>query len=169
MVMLSLPLSKEGRKGSRRMASRSSPGDKPLNFVNSCGVPVIHRDLLSLIDDEIVKRDLYIGRVLNEQGNEVRDWCTARGRHQIIVRGSKEAGSRTCEECDRTLYCAMGKRSLFPAPPSDAAIFESDFLGFVVTRNIADRITTRKWRRMYVEPLPVPDEPPDGLGVLSVW
>jgi len=67
-----------------------SPRDKPLNFVYGSGVGLIHKELLDLIGAEIVQRDLYIGRIIGDRGNEVKDWVTFRGRRGVFVRGSKK-------------------------------------------------------------------------------
>jgi hypothetical protein len=143
-----------------------SPRDKPLNFVMFGGIPVVHRELLDLFGSDNIARDLYIGRVYGRRGKLLEDWVTARGRHRLVLRGSPKAGYRVCEWCGRVLYSATGDRYLFPAPPKDVMIFESSLFGFVVTHEIAERIVARKWRRMSVDPLPVLDEPLDGLGLL---
>lgn len=142
------------------------PADKPLNLVYGAGIPLVHRELLELLGDDAVQHDLYLGRVIGVHGKELTDWVTARGRRQVIVRGSKEASCRVCEQCGRTLYFAQGNRFLYPQPPGDTTIFESDLCGFVVPKRIADRVATKTWRRLRIEPLPVLDPPPDGLGTL---
>jgi hypothetical protein len=144
----------------------STPRDKPLNFVMFGGIPVVHQELLDLVGADNVARDLYIGRVYGGGGKLLKDWVAARGRRRLILRGTPQAGYRTCAGCGRALYSAMGDRYLYPAPPQDAAIFESSLFGFVVTREIAERMTSRKWRRMSVDPLPILNEPLDGLGLL---
>jgi len=145
-----------------------APRDKPLNFVMFGGITVLHQELLDLLGADNIERDLYIGRVYGRGGKLLNDWVSARGRRHLILRGSREARYRVCAGCGRVLYSAMGKQYLYPAPPTDAAIYESDLLGFVVTHDIAERIAARKWRRISVDPLPVLDEPLDGLGSLPV-
>ena len=144
----------------------NTPRDKPLNFVMFGGIPVVHRELLKLFGDDNVERDLYIGRVIGARGKELPDWVTARGRDRLIVRGTRNAGSRICDVCGRLFYFAQGANYLYPAPPNGRAIYESSSCGFVVTREIGERIADHKWRRMTVEPIPVIDPPPDGLGIL---
>jgi hypothetical protein len=143
-----------------------APRDKPLNFVYSSGVGLIHKELLELIGEEIVQRDLYIGRIVGDRGNEITDWVTFRGRREVIIRGSRDAGYRVCKECGRTLYYAAGKRYLYPAPPADVTIFESHLSGLVVPPEVCERVPTKKWRMLGIEKLPVLDLPTDGLGVL---
>jgi hypothetical protein len=146
-----------------------APRDMPMNFVYSCGVPLVHKELLELLGDDVVRRDLYIGRVFGKGGKEIEDWVTARGRRRVILRGDREASYRLCSECGRTRYSAQGNRYLFPAPPTDATIFESHLFGLVVPRDIYERVAAKKWRRLAITKLPILDPPPDGLGVLPGW
>jgi hypothetical protein len=143
-----------------------APRDKPLNLVYGCGLGLIHRELLSLVGDELVQRDLYLGRVIGGRGEEIKDWVTFRGRRRVVVRGDKEAGYRLCEDCGRHVYYAAGRQYLHPAPPVDATIFESDVYGLVVPPEIYERIGVRKWRRLAIDKLPILAEPLDGLGVI---
>ena len=141
-----------------------APRDKPLNLMFGSAVGLVHRALLELIGQEIVRRDLYLGRVFGNGGNEVSDWVTFRGRFGLVVRGTRDAGFRTCSICGRNLYHATGKRYLFPSPPEDATIFESDLSGLIVPVEVYERVTTRKWARIGVDKLPVLEHPVDGLG-----
>jgi hypothetical protein len=142
------------------------PADKPMNFVTGAGPPIVHRELLEVIGADIVGRDLYIGRVFGKGGKEIRDWVTARGRRRVILRGTTGAGYRLCPMCGRTLYSATGAPYLYPAPPADATVFESDLFGIVVPHEIYERAAAKKWRRLDITKLPILDPPPDGLGVL---
>jgi hypothetical protein len=143
------------------------PRDKPLNLVWGGGLGLIHQDLIDCIGPEIVKRDLNLGRVVGKAGTEVPGWYTFHGRCGVIIRGSKDAGFRTCDLCGRPVYFAMGKRYLFPAPPQNATIFESHLHGLVVPEFICERIATKQWRRLGIRELPVLDEPLDGFGPLD--
>jgi len=134
------------------------------------GVPLVHRDLLSLLGDRDIERDLYIGRVFGRGGTLLNDWVTARGRRNLILRGSQEAVYRICRNCSRVFYFSRNNYYLHPAPPNDTAIFESNLCGLVVAREIGERVIAekhaRKWRRLAIEPLFLLDPPPDGFGVL---
>jgi len=143
-----------------------SPRDRPLNFLFGTGVGLVHRELLDLLGKDIVSRDLDLGRVGGDRGNLVDDWVTFRGRCRVIVRGSKNAEYRTCHTCGRTIYFATGKRYLHPAPPADAAIFESQLSGLVVPPDVYKRVAVKKWRMLGVDKLSVLSEPLDGLGEL---
>ncbi len=67
------------------------------------------------------------------------------------------------------LYHAIGKRYLYPAPPNDATISESDLAGLVVPADIAARVQAKRWQKLGIEPLPVLEAPTDGLGQLPYW
>lgn len=142
------------------------PRDKPLNLVYGTGVGLIHGELLELIGESIVDRDLYIGHVIGGHGKEVCDWKTFHARCPVIVRGSQEAGYRVCEKCGRNVYCATGRSYLYPAPPGEATVFGSHLYGLVVPRDVFARVSTKQWRMLRVERLPVLAEPADGLGVV---
>lgn len=160
------PHPKPGTKAIDVWIQGRRPSDKPLNFVMFGGVPVVHRELLAMFGEDNVARDLYIGRVFSESGKEVPDWVTARGRNRLIIRGTADVSYHRCPDCGCIFYFATGNQYLFPRPPRVATIFESDSFGFVVPRDIAERVAAIKWRRMSIEPLPILDPPPDSLGIL---
>ncbi len=146
-----------------------SPANKPFNFVFvGGGIRLVHSDLLLQFGEENIARDLYIGRVYGGAGNELTDWSTVRGRKRVLLRGSSDVKHRICPDCGQLLYSALGPSYLYPEPPEDAAIFESNLCGFVVRKEVAERIAAIKSRRMSIEPLPILDPPPDGLGILPL-
>lgn len=118
--------------------------------------------MLSLSKDA-VQRDLYLGNVFGPNGNVLDDWVTFRGRHRVIVRGSKNVSYRKCNVCGRHVYFAMGSRYLFPQPTSDASIQESDLFGLVVTPQVMARVTVSRWPNLGVEELKVAENPKDAL------
>ncbi len=157
---------KPGRDALDALLQDRSPRDKPLNLVYGCGLGLIHRELLDLLGDDVVKRDLYLGRVIGSGDKQVKDWATFRGRERLIVRGIIDPELRVCEQCKRNVYFARGKHYLFPAPVSDDTVFQSDYWGLIVPPEIHARVPAKKWRRLGIEKLPVLDPPPDGLGVI---
>lgn len=128
---------------------------------------LVHRSFLAELDENVVARDLILGKVFLESGRCVDDWHTFRCRHRIIVRGSKHAGARVCDECHQVLYSATGRRYLYPEPPADADIFESQLAGLVFRSHLLEHIDLKKYRKLIVDRLPILDPPPDGLGVLQ--
>lgn len=144
-----------------------SPHDGPLNFVNGCGVPIALRSFLDAIGDEADRRELMLGRVHGPDGKRLDDWVTVRGRHGLIIRGSKNVSHRQCSNCGRHVYFAMGKRYLFPEPPKDVEIFESDLFGLVLSERLFSLIDLSKWKSISVDELPVLKEPKDSLGDLQ--
>ena len=142
--------------------------DAPLNFVVDLLIGVARRGFLDIFGKEIVDRDLYIGKVLGPDGKQIDDWVTFRGRQPLMVRGSRHFGNRTCKVCGRNAYFAMGKRFIFPSPPIDATIFESNRRGLVIPSSLFERIDMTKYRRKFnIENLHIPTEPPDGFGILN--
>lgn len=128
---------------------------------------LVHRKFLAELDNNVVARDLILGRVFLESGRCVDDWHTFRSRVRIIVRGSKNAGFRVCDECHQVCYSATGKRYLYPEPPTDCEIFESDLAGLVFRSELVEHIDFGKYCKLQVDRLPILDPPPDGLGVLK--
>lgn len=126
------------------------------------------RSFLSQFGNDIVARDLYIGRVFGPDGEEISEWCTYRARKRVIIRGNEDAGYRRCEACGRVLYSAPSKlRFLYPTPPSGVDVFESDLGGMVLTESIFDQLTIPNQADLYIDRLQVIEPPPDGLGLLE--
>jgi len=143
-----------------------APRGKPLNILWLGGIGLIHNELLECVDPTVVQRDLYLGKVIGDRGNQIQDWFTFRGRREVIVRGNKQASFRICDVCRRVLYFSMGKQYLSPAPLADATVFETHPGGLLVPEDIYQRVKLKKWRAVGIEKLPVLDEPLDGLGSL---
>jgi len=112
---------------------RAAPGTESLNAAIGWGIPIASRACLHAFGDDLVQRELFIGRVLDQHGKEYIDWATFRGRHRVIVRGTKHACTRKCPECGRDIYFAMDKKYLYPAPSPDVSLFESDMCGLVLS------------------------------------
>jgi len=140
--------------------------DPPLNIIDGA-VGVIHRDLLNQIGEENVNRYLIVGNLVGSRGRLIHDWVTFRGRYQVIVRGTKEASWRRCSECLRVLYFSLDPTYLYPMPPADIDIFESDSWGLVMRPHIFERLNLSRWKKKTIDALNVPEAPPDGLGILE--
>lgn len=145
---------------------RSSPGKEPLNAVVGWGVPIISKSLLDVLGNELVQRSLYLGHVYGPDGKELAEWATFRGKNRLIVRGSKHAGVRRCEECGRDVYFAMDKKCLYPAPPPGVELFESDMCGLVLSEEVFYRSGVAKRRGIWIDRLGVAKVPSDSLGEL---
>ena len=139
--------------------------DKPLTFVAG-GVPgLLFADFISSLPAEVVSRDLLLGRVFGPDGDFLPGWTTFRGQYRLIVRGTTNISHRTCESCGQLLYFAMGRRHLFPAPPKDAAVFQSDLAGLIVHEHLFPLLDVASWRgRIHVDRLQVAKTSLDGLG-----
>ncbi|MGH7428853.1 MAG: hypothetical protein ACREJ4_10955 [Candidatus Methylomirabilaceae bacterium] len=136
----------------------------PLKFVMGCGIPVARKDFLFSFGEDLVRRDLWLGRVFGPDCRLVDDLVTFRGRCRLIVRGHRDVGHRTCEECGRQLYFAsIGGSYLYPEPPSDITLFESDLWGLIVPDEIFRRVDLEPWRKVTHERLRVAESPRDGL------
>jgi hypothetical protein len=143
------------------------PGDAPLTFVNGCGVILAHRDLIAALKQAYAQADLLLGSVKDSAGQAITDWLSVRSRHRVIVRGSKNVSHRRCDECGRHVYFAMGGRYLYPAPPAEASISETDLYGLLVTPNVLDGVVLSRWSKLGVEKLRVAAQPKDSLGELG--
>lgn len=139
----------------------------PLNFVNGCGLPLARVSFLLTLGEERVKRDLNLGQVFGPNRSQMPDWATFRGRQRLIVRGSKHVSHRVCPDCGRDVYFAMGTRYLYPAPPRDVEIFESDLFGLILPESVATDLDIGEIRGVTRERLKVLQEPRDSLPALS--
>ena len=138
-----------------------SPQDEPLNFVYGFGIPVAKKSFLESFCLDTLKRDLHLGRISLEQGDELDDWITFRGKRSLIVRGTRNTSLRLCNECGRNVYFSMGPRYLFPAPPSDHELFESDLSGLIVSQRLFNSLALHRWPKLVFEKLPVLSAPRD--------
>lgn len=139
----------------------------PLNFVNGCGLPLVHMSVLSALGEERIKRDLYLGRVFGPDASRLGDWATFRGKRRVIIRGSEHVSHRVCSDCGRDVYFAMGTRYLYPLPPRDAEIFESHLFGLVLSESVAATTGMAQLGKVTRERLKVLCQPHDGLPPLS--
>ena len=161
----------------------------PLSFVSGCCIPLARLSFLLKSAQGRVDGDLWLGNVFAPDGTRLDDWVTFRGKCGLIVRGTGHAGNRVCPDCERNCYFAMHPCYLYPEPPTQVEIFQSDTSGLIVPDyvateagiggktkrvrsaelidwpNVAD--IDRKPRRLLVERVRVLHEPADGLPALS--
>jgi hypothetical protein len=145
---------------------QESPVASPLCGEPAFGVSFARKDFLALLGDHLVIRDLLVGKLLGPDGSPVNGWVTVRGRHQVVIRGSKHATFRCCEACGNVLYFARPPNYLSPAPTPADAVFQSDLCGLIVPAEVVNGLNLRPKRGFGVEALPVLDAPKDGLGEL---
>lgn len=159
---------KPGVQGVNLTVQERTPENTPLNTVAGTGVGVARKDFLAELGDTAVRKYLFVGRVIGPDGEVFKDWVTFRGKHLIIVRGSKEAGYRICDVCGQPAYFAMGKKYLYPVPPAGVSIFDKFNGGLVVSPEIMERVTLNRWRKLKCVKLPVVSVPKDSLPALTV-
>jgi rubredoxin len=136
----------------------------PLNIVFGAGIGVARREFLEEFGPEIIKRDLYIGRVRNEDDVELPDFVSFRGRHNVLVRGVHLAGYRTCADCGRNVYYAGPKWYLYPAPAPGVDLFESNTHQLVSSEKAFENLTPKRWnRRVHLTKLHILEKPLDGF------
>lgn len=136
-----------------------------LNFVNGCGVPLARKALLLSLGQEVISRDLYIGRVFGKNGSLLTDWVTYRGKNRLIIRGTRNVSFRRCADCGRPVYFAMGNRYLCP-PPAEGCLYESDLMGLIVPAGLIERLAIAQWPSIAIDELPVMESPKDGLPIV---
>jgi hypothetical protein len=146
---------------------RAAPAKEPLNFVFGAGLPIASKAFLDTLGNDLVQRELYLGRVYGPDGQELNEWATFRGKHRLIVRGSKNAQHRQCTECGQTLYFAMGKSYLYPAPLPGVNLFESNLWGLVLAEGVFLQTGLNKWQGFHVDKLSVVSTPEDSFGELT--
>jgi hypothetical protein len=140
--------------------------DPPLNLVNGTLLGIAYKPFLDRFPRSAVENDLHIGPVYGPDG-KLLDWVTFHGRTRLILRGSKHVSHRICPNCNRDIYFAMGKKYLYPPPPSGVTLFESHACGLIVPLEVFETLDLGKWKRLSIDRLRVLDVPNDGLGELS--
>lgn len=142
---------------------QATPADPPLNFVFGWGIGLVHFDFLSEFGDEVIKNNLWLGKVYLASGKVLNNWATFRGKHRIIVRGTKNAKTRSCMVCGHVFYSAMGTRYICPPGPEDTELFESSLYGLVFHQRLLSQVSLIKWPHIAVDKLHLRDAPLDGL------
>jgi hypothetical protein len=127
------------------------------------GLTFWKKSLLELIDIDDISRYLCIGIVRNNAGKPLDEWLYLYSTNRIIIRGSRGAGFRLCPECGHTLYSAQGPEYLYPAPPEDVPIFQSDKSSLVIDSRYLDRDRLPKSRSMGSQILRIAEKPKDGF------
>lgn len=140
--------------------------DEPLNFVTD-GVDLALMSFLDQMGQDVVSRDLLLGNVFGPDGKLNEEWVTYRGRYSVVIRGENDITTRKCESCGRRFYGSKGEQYLYPAPPSEANVFEYYGMGMVVTERIFNRLEIPPKSKIAVTRLEVIDPPLDGLGLLE--
>lgn len=121
------------------------------------------KSLLALIEVDDISRYLHMGAVRTYDGELLKDWVYLYGVDKIILRGTREAGFRTCPLCNHTLYSAQGAEYLYPAPPADIPIFQTDTCGLLIDARYLDRSRLPKARWLGSQIIKIADKPRDGF------
>lgn len=144
-----------------------NPTNAPLNGVKGAWLPLVTLEFLKIFDPNMIQKDFYIGKVSGPSGTPLSKWVTLRGKRKVVIRGVEHVRYGKCDNCGQVRYFAIGKRYLFPEPPKDSTLFESDLGGIVLPENLFKLINLNRWRRrLYIDKLEVPSQPADGLGIL---
>jgi hypothetical protein len=63
-------------------------------------------------------------------------------------------------------YSGRGKECLYPAPPDEHTIFETDLSGLLVPKTMWESVVWQKgWRKLGIEEVSVVDPPTDGVEI----
>lgn len=142
------------------------PNGSPLNFVNGTCVPLAKKSFLFRLGHDVLRHQMYLGTVTGASGKTLDNWVSFRGRQRVIVRGSKNVSHRICGICGRHVYFAMGRKYLYPAPPSGSSLMESDLFGLVLSEELFKRLAFGEWAGLVADKLPVFTKSLDSLGDL---
>jgi hypothetical protein len=142
------------------------PYGKFMTAAHGVFVPMVSQLFLDYLPKDLVKREFFIGRLIDPSDRPIDGWFTARCRSHVIIRGTKHAGVRRCPECGRSVYFGGLPRYLSPAPPAGHEIHESHLCGFILTETLAEKVQIPKLRGVIHERLKVRIPAPDGLGDL---
>lgn len=136
----------------------------PITAAAYDGVTFAKKSLLALIEIDDISRYLHVGAVQTFEGKLLEDWVYLYGVDRIIIRGTREAGFRTCPGCGRTLYSSQGPEYLYPAPDENVPIFQTDLCGILIDSRYLDRSRLPKARWLGSKIIKIADRPRDGLG-----
>jgi hypothetical protein len=125
-------------------------------------VGVISREFTDAMPSTAVSQCLILGTVYGGNGNRTDRWHSFHSPFSITVRGTKHVTFRTCPECGRHLYFAVGDRHLCPAPPKEIPIFHAGYGTLVVNSDVFNTINGFVKGKLYATALTVCESPRDG-------
>jgi hypothetical protein len=142
------------------------PGNASLNCVHGLGLGIAEKEFIESFGAGQADRYLHLGQVFGPDGQPLEKWVTFNGRNRILVRGTRHATARICQECGRQIYFAMGREYLYPKPREDVSMFDKGWGALVLTGDLAIRATRKQWTSVHCTRLKVLKQPEDGLGEL---
>jgi len=139
------------------------PGQAPIQKVSGLGIGVIRKSFLDALGQDLIEKHFFLGSVTDENGRNVPELISLRGKHQTIVRGNPDSTFRACNTCGRPMYFPIGTRYILKGTFSFAPVSQSNLTQLVVNDEILDRIDLKRWKKIGIEELPIVDAPTDGL------
>jgi hypothetical protein len=139
------------------------PGVSALCTVQPAGVNIARRDFLNLFSDE-VDRYLKLGNVYNVKEDILEQYATYRG-DTIILRGSRKSDYHGfCKQCGKPRYWPAYPWHILKDSLLNQPIYVCwPFKGLIITEELKSRIVPGQWKGIYIVPVPVVDEPQDGI------
>ena len=141
----------------------SKPDNVPLNFVAGVGVGYAKKEFLDVIGKKEVNDYLYLGKVFDSSGNDIKEFSSFQGKEMMFIRGNKKSTFRVCDECGRLLYFSMGSPYLIAGQVTKLPLYESQLNQLIVNEELYKRVVSRKWAKLGIEKLQILDNPRDGM------
>lgn len=125
-------------------------------LASAWGFGVIRFDLLAALEPQASEL-LLLGRLADPKGNDIPNYRTFAGRHQILLRGGPESQHYICDTCGRIAYTYVPRESPYvtaSSVASRAAIYEAG-MELLVNETIRDRIGNRWSHVLRISEVPV--------------
>jgi hypothetical protein len=143
--------------------NKAFPDNAPINFIIGARLGYARRDFLELFGSEIIFSCLDLGKLLDENGKELDDYVTFRGKDKIWIRAKEDSEFAICPVCGQVSYIALGTtRYVVRSDLKQTLIHVSQKNSLVVEEQFYERFQNYQRKKLGIWKLPVRDSPIDG-------
>lgn len=145
-----------------------APQRYPLYDLVGAHVQVINTQLRASLGRDGDSGFLY-GTIRSERGRSDQHYMTMIASRPLLMRSSRLSRGYCCLACRRTIYSPnpIEKGYVLKGDLTGAQVYECDFGGLIIAQAVLDRIQSAGLRGFYTQPIPVRDEPIDGMGLID--
>ena len=136
-------------------------------FTTSISAHIMRKDFFELFANEM--RQLNVGKVcLKTESIVLHDYVSVVGYPRLRIRGGPESQMCPCPVCGNPRYRASDPCYILRKTIINQSIYISTIGGIIVTEELAKRIGKKKWKGIYIQKIPIRDEPIDSFGDIEM-
>lgn len=138
------------------------PGPSALNEVEPPGVSIARSDFLGLFAEES-HRYLKLGKVLDEEGQQIPGYVSYIGLKPLLIRGGAKTRSLFCASCGAFRYVPMNDWYVLHRDLTEQTLYQTSQGGLAMTDELRKKISKGVWKGILIGRLPVVEQPQDGI------